>query len=80
MDNNALLSQIAAMMEDITEKQTRKIESLIENKITKRLDALTDGYKSVHEKQWELERQNEILVNKINNLENRLIALEERTA
>ena len=79
-DNQVLLAQIAEMMEEVTEKQTHKIETLIETKITKRIDALTDGYKSVHEKQWELERQNEQLMAVVNDLQNRVAVLESKTA
>ena len=42
-----LLEQIAKMLDE----QTRKIELKIENDVTKRIDALFDGYKLTHEKQ-----------------------------
>lgn len=69
MDNNELLLQIAAMMED----QTRMITSKIENDVTKKIETLFDGYKLTHEKQYELER-------KVEALEHRLEALENKTA
>ena len=76
MDNQELLTQIAQMMEE----QTRKIELKIENDVTKRIDALFDGYKLTHEKQWELERQTELMQRQIQDLQSRIAALENRTA
>lgn len=48
---------------------TRQVNLKIENDVSKRIDALFDGYKLTHEKQWELER-------KVNDLERRLEKLE----
>ena len=76
MDNQELLTQIAQMMEE----QTRKIELKIENDVTKRIDALFDGYKLTHEKQWELERQTELMQRQIQDLQSRIAALENRIA
>ena len=42
---------------------------VIENDVTTRINALVDGYKLVHEKQWELEQ-------KLSQLERRLEKLE----
>lgn len=47
MDNNEMLVHITKLLEE----QTRKIELLIENNVTKRIDTLFDGYKLNHEKQ-----------------------------
>ena len=76
MDNNELLTQIAQMMEDQTHglqammaEQTRDIKLMIENDVTKRIDALFDGYKLSHEKQWELERKVETLERRLERLE-----------
>ena len=76
MDNQELLTQIAQMMEE----QTRKIELKIENDVTKRIDALFDGYKRTHEKQWELERQTELMQRQNQDLQSRIAALENRIA
>ena len=76
MDNQDLLTQIAQMMEE----PTRKIELKIENDVTKRIDALFDGYKLTHEKQWELERQTELMQRQIQDLQSRIAALENRIA
>ena len=45
------------------------LEVTIENDVTKRIDALFDGYKLNHEKQWELERKVEALEKRIERLE-----------
>lgn len=76
MDNNELLNQIAQMLED----QTRRIEIKIENDVTKRIDALFDGYKLTHEKQWELEHKTQIMQEQIKDLQLRLAALENQSA
>ena len=52
----------------IQEAETR-IKIMIENDVTKRLDALTDGYKLNHEKQYELERRMEALERRLERLE-----------
>lgn len=57
MTNEEMLVQIAGMMEDLHEKIVSDVKIMIENDVTKRLDALTDGYQLTHEKQWELERR-----------------------
>lgn len=41
----------------------------LENNLTTRLDALTDGYKTVHEKQWALEHKMEALEKRLEILE-----------
>ena len=76
MDNHELLNQIAEMME----RQSSDIKLFIENNVTKRIDALFDGYKLTHEKQWELERETERLKEQIGNLETRLAVLEKKVS
>lgn len=71
-----LLEQIAKMLDE----QTRKIELKIENDVTKRIDALFDGYKLTHEKQWELERETEALKAQMDDLQARLAILESKIA
>lgn len=68
MDNNELLQQISAMMEvqqeefsRKLEEHTKRIELKIEHDVTDKIEALFDGYKLTHEKQWELERKVEKL-------------------
>ena len=56
------------MMNEIQAAETR-INIKIENEVGKRLDALTDGYKLTHEKQWELEKKLEALERRIERLE-----------
>lgn len=78
MDNQELLNQVTQMLEEQTatiqkmlDEQTRKIDLKIENDVTKRIDALFDGYKLTHEKQWELERE-------VENIKRRLELLEAK--
>ena len=63
----------------IEESETR-MKVFIENTVTKRIDSLFDGYKLAHEKQWELEHKTEALQAKVDGLETRLAALENKTA
>lgn len=76
MDNHELLNQIAEMME----RQSSDIKLFIENNVTKRIDALFDGYKLTHEKQWELERETEKLKEQLVDLETRLAVLEKKVS
>ena len=71
-----LLEQMAKMLDE----QTRKIELKIENDVTKRIDALFDGYKLTHEKQWELERETAALKAQVDDLQIRLATLENKIA
>ena len=64
MTNDELLVQAA----DLLEQQTTRIELKIELDVTKRIDALFDGYQLTHEKQWELERNLEALEGRIERL------------
>ena len=57
-----------------------QINLKIENDIAKRIDALFDGYKLTHEKQWELERETEALKETVSDLQARLTALENKIA
>ena len=72
MNENQLLDQIVTLFQEQTEVLTKmvheevtkevgtaetRINLKIENEVTKRIDALFDGYKLVHEKQWELEHE-----------------------
>ena len=63
----------------IEDAETR-INNKLENEVTKRIDSLFDGYKLVHEKQWELERQAESMKIQIEELSARLAALESKIA
>lgn len=54
---------------DSVDERFKSIEVMIENDVTKRIDALFDGYKLNHEKQWELERKVEALEKRIERLE-----------
>lgn len=63
----------------IKESETR-INLKLENEVAKRIDALFDGYKLTHEKQWDLERETEALKETVADLQNRLAALESKIA
>lgn len=76
MDNEKLLESIGVMLDrqsnelkaDMKDLESR-MKVVIENNVTTRINALVDGYKLVHEKQWELEQ-------KLSQLERRLEKLE----
>ena len=53
MTNEELLDQVVKMLE----QQTERIELKIELDVSKKIEALFDGYKLTHEKQWELEKK-----------------------
>ncbi len=63
-----------------TAVELRKTQIMIENDVAKRIDALFDGYKLTHEKQWELENQNRQLQLQIDDLQVRVAALESNSA
>lgn len=64
---------------EIRDTETR-INLKIENEVSKRIESLFDGYKLVHEKQWELERQTEAMKAQIEELNARLAKLESKIA
>ena len=90
MENNELLQQIAALFEQQEDRinqrfnqvddQFHKLELKIEHDVTNKIEALFDGYKLTHEKQWEMERQTEALQKQVDELRARLEALESRIA
>ncbi|MEM1484262.1 hypothetical protein V6615_05200 [Oscillospiraceae bacterium PP1C4] len=80
MDNNELFAQVLAAMQNQTETLTQMMEKKIgesetrinikiENEVTKRIDALFDGYKLTHEKQWEMERKMQELEQRLERIE-----------
>ena len=84
MENSELLAQVLAAMQEQTEAMERmvrrevqaaetRINLKIENEVTGRIDALFDGYKLVHEKQWELEHQVSDLERRFSRLETRVL-------
>lgn len=60
------------MRQEIKQSETRT-QIYIENSVTKKIEALFDGYKLTHEKQWEMQRE-------LDEIKRRLDALENRTA
>lgn len=89
-----LLEQFQMIVQGMADMETRLIKSInteiqkaetrinikIENDVTKRIDALFDGYKLTHEKQWELERETAALKAQVDDLQIRLAALENKIA
>ena len=65
MTNEELLDQVVKMLE----QQTERIELKIELDVSKKIEALFDGYKLTHEKQWELEKKLAELEGRIETLE-----------
>lgn len=65
---------------DAMDNEIRGVGLDIENKITKRIDSLFDGYKLTHEKQWEQDRVIEFLQTKMEEMQLRLLALENKIA
>ena len=72
-------SEIKDVRAEIKESETRT-HIYIENQVSKRIDSLFDGYKLTHEKQWELERENEALNARVDDLQARVAALESKIA
>lgn len=56
------------IQQEIKQSETRT-QIYIENAVTKKIEALFDGYKLTHEKQWEMERKLEELERRIERLE-----------
>lgn len=71
--------RIEKVEQEVKDSEVRT-KILIENKITSRLNVLVDGYKTVHEKQWELEHKTEDLQNQVDDLKIRIAALENKPA
>ena len=76
MDNEKLLESIGVMLDrqsnelkaDMKDLESR-MKVVIENDVTTRINALVDGYKLVHEKQWELEQKWSQLERRLEKLE-----------
>ena len=82
-----LFSAIENVRTEMKESEARikkevinETQILIENSVGKRIDTLFDGYKLTHEKQWELERETEVLKAKTDELQARIAALESKIA
>lgn len=80
MDNEQLFNQMIAALNDQTEVMSKiidrkigeaetRINIKIENEVSGRIDALFDGYKLTHEKQYELERDFADLKRRVERLE-----------
>ena len=87
MDKEILdqLQMIIQGMDGMEQRLSKKIEDsetrtkvLIENEVGRKIEALFDGYKLTHEKQWELERETQRLKEQISDLQSRIAAIEDR--
>ena len=59
-------------IERIADRAASKAIMVAENTFGKRIDALNDGYKLTHEKQWELEHRMDKLEQGLEDLKNRI--------
>lgn len=66
-----MMDQKIQASEERTDRKFAKLETLIENNVSKKIEALFDGYQLTHEKQWEMDR-------KLRQLEQRIERLEEQ--
>ncbi len=68
-----VLRQQTDTLVSMTDSKIRESETrtrvFIENSVTGKIEALFDGYKLTHEKQWELERKVEKLEERVERLE-----------
>lgn len=87
MDHQELLLQVTEMMRQqsgalsqMMQEHTKEIKLMIEHDVAKRIDALFDGYKLTHEKQWEQERMIEALQAEMEKIQLRLLTLENKIA
>ena len=95
MEKDGLLEQVLQAMQEQTEVLTKmisekvaaeisaaetRINLKIENEVIGKMEALFDGYKLTHEKQWEMERKSQQLEEDISKLKARVSALEDKIA
>ena len=69
-------NMIQRVEEKIAESE-HNMKLYMELNVEKRIDALFDGYKLTHEKQWELEHETQRMKEHISSSETRLSALEK---
>lgn len=79
------MGSLEQRMGSLEQRLSQKIEDsetrtkvLIENEVGRKIEALFDGYKLTHEKQWELERETQRLKEQISDLQSRIAAIEDR--
>lgn len=87
MEKDGLLEQVLQAMQEQTEVLTKMISETetrinlkIENEVIGKMEALFDGYKLTHEKQWEMERKSQQMEEDISELKARVSALEDKIA
>lgn len=72
------LDEQTKQLQEYVKGQVRKIEIKIENNVTRRIDALFDGYKLNHEKQEELEKHDQRQQSQIDDLQVRVAVIESK--
>ena len=84
-ETREMFQAILSGMEGLEERLNAKIKESearinikIENEVCKRIDSLFDGYKLTHEKQWELERETQVLKEQVEELQTRLSLIEKK--
>ncbi|MCI9364563.1 MAG: hypothetical protein HFG17_09960 [Oscillospiraceae bacterium] len=95
MEKDGLLEQVLQAMQEQTEVLTKmisekvaaeisaaetRINLKIENEVIGKMEALFDGYKLTHEKQWGMERKSQQMEEDISKLKARVSALEDKIA
>ena len=87
MDNNELYSKMMELfdlqtvsLKSYIDEKVSAVELKIENDVSRRLDALSDGYKLTHEKQWEQERKIESMQEQIEALKLQILAINKKLA
>lgn len=71
------LDQHDAKFERVDE-QFRDLRIYMENNIESRIEALFDGYKQVHEKQWEHDKRLTALENDMDIVKNELFSIKQK--
>ena len=61
-------------------EQSKELKLYIENNVSKKIEGLFDGYKLVHEKQWEQEKEIDNLKNDIDILKAEVYALKQKVS
>jgi len=75
-----LTEKLTEKMYEVSRETETRINLKIEHELGKKIESLFDGYKLAHEKQWELDRENQQLRDRVDAIELRLAALESRSA
>jgi len=75
-----LTEKLTEKMYEVSREAETRVNLKIEHEVSKKIESLFDGYKLAHEKQWELDRENQQLRDRVEAIEVRLAALENKSA